>query len=320
MGERGATPPNARRHPARFVGAGAGAATAAVALLMLTAPLAGAATTITAPYAHSLSATFKEKSIYGYCATTANVYGTSWNPTTGHVHGVAAASSKACARPPLGVTYSSADVYDYVTVWVPITVASGSHNISVSTSYAYTLRGSVPSLAACPLAPNVHGQPTSSFCAYSILAGAYWQETLYDATNGSTLASGNSYVTAAENDSYALDYSYCTGNGSCGTSNYTYGCSSVYYYAPCSPWGARATGTNTTWIDTGANCLYRYGGTCYLWYNWTLNGKHHYYVEMSFEMYAYTYMQGLAGRTASAGINAATGTNTGFKVSSITVH
>ncbi|HZY69823.1 MAG TPA: hypothetical protein VFF67_02445 [Thermoplasmata archaeon] len=319
MREWGATSPNTARRVTRFLGASATAATLAVTLLMLTAPLAGASTTTTAPYAHTLSSTFKSKSSYGYCLTTASSHGTQWNPTTGHVRGVASSSAKSCVAPPLGASYSSANIYDYITVWIPIAVGNGGHNVSVTTSYAYTLTGSFPSLAACPLAANLHGQPTSSFCSYSILAGAYWQQALYDATNKSSLYGGNSYVSAPENYAYALDYSYCSGNGTCGTANYTYSCGSPYYYVPCSAWGTRATGTNTTWIDTGANCLYRYAGTCYYWSNWTLNAKHHYYVELSFEIYAGAYMQGLAGKTAAAGIDAAIGTNTGFKVASVAV-
>ncbi|HZY69822.1 MAG TPA: hypothetical protein VFF67_02440 [Thermoplasmata archaeon] len=289
-----------------------------MALLMVLSPLAGASTTCSAPFAHTHTSPTKLHYVTASCLAQGLMYDDHWNASTGNVRGIVSGYGKSCQGVPAGYGYALVDTVELFTVLFPIAVTNGNHNVSVSTSYALTLMGKFSGSPTCAPAPKVPGQQSYHDCSYGISAFTYLQEYLYDATNGTFLYSDHSFVSGPQNNSYVADYSYCTTSGTCSWVNYSTGCNSNY--STCVPWGSKATGMTATWINTGANCLYRYAGQCYYWCNQTLNSKHRYFVDMTFEISSDTSISGYApGRSASTEVNGATGGSTGWTVNSITV-
>ncbi|HZY69518.1 MAG TPA: hypothetical protein VFF67_00875 [Thermoplasmata archaeon] len=310
---------NEHRHR-RWVGYGAVGAAGAVALLMALSSMAGAVTphVFTAPYKHTAVVIYRSASISGNCPSSAGVSAQHWIPKTGNVTGLAAASANSCVTNPVGNGYTSGYTFAETDVYFPIKVANGAHNLSVNTSFDFTLIVKKAGNFACGLAPNVPGTYTYRGCYYDVSVGSSWRMELYDATNFSFLYGSHDYVNGPANYSFGSNYSYCNGAGSCSSSNYSSSCPATNYQ--CVPAGTMAMGSNDTWIDTGANCAYSYAGHCYSWHNWTLNGTHKYWIAIYFDFYADAYLAGYGkGQAVAVTFNGATLGNTGWKITSVTV-
>ncbi|HZY69830.1 MAG TPA: hypothetical protein VFF67_02480 [Thermoplasmata archaeon] len=301
--------------------ASAGAAVA-VALLMAASPLAGALKphVIVPPYKGSTSVVYRSVSSYGSCKSSVALTGVHWVPKTGNATGFGYASAKGCATPPIGNGNSQGYTSAEFEIGIPIKVATNlGHNISVDVSYVYTVIATVTGKASCPVAKNVPGVYTYSDCSVYASAGSSVSMEFWDQTNGSFLYGQNDYAYLPQNYSQVYNYSYCNGAGTCYNYNSTYACHNSTY-SVCVPSGTRATGSNTTWINTGRNCEYGYNGFCYYWRNWTLNSSHKYWVieYVNFDANADIYGYG-AGHGALATVNGATLGNSGWRIASVTV-
>jgi len=309
---------------ARYGSWGGGGAAIAVALLMAFSQGAGAVTphvhVYAAPYTHTKAILSKSTSTSGTCPSTAKLSGWAWAPTTGFLTGSGGSSAKGCATPPFGNGYAYSSAYGSAMIAFPVAVSTGSHNFTVNTAYHITVTAAGTGTWTCKAATNSPGHYTSNSCYWSVDAYTSWNFELFDASNQTYLYGSHASVAGPTNYSSFSAYSTCNGFGNCTWSNYTYGCSSLYYYQDCVPSGTTASGTNASWLNTGANCGYSYAGYCYYWNNLTLNHTHHYYVVLFVSASAYTDTSNYgAGNVAMASVNGATLGNTGWKVSSIVV-
>ncbi|HZY69717.1 MAG TPA: hypothetical protein VFF67_01905 [Thermoplasmata archaeon] len=294
----------------------------AIAVLMAGSPVAGAfkPRVFVAPFTGTLAIPSNSVSASGSCKSTASLKSEAWVPSTGNVTALVSTSAKGCSTGLLGNGYAYANAGANIQLYFPVKVATGGHNFSVKSSYAITLTTAIAGSYICPSAPYITGTYTYSDCSYSMSASTSMYMQLWDATNQSYLYSMTDNVQGPQWYTSGYNYSSCNGQGSCYSNGGNNSCSSTYYYAHCSPSGVQATGTNTTWINSGDDCGYGYSGHCYYWHNWTLNSSHKYWVVISFSMYAYSDMYGYsATHSVAASVNAANGGNTGWKVVSITV-
>jgi hypothetical protein len=309
---------------ARYGSWGGGGAAIAVALLMAFSQGAGAVTphvhVYAAPYTHTKALTYKSVSTSGTCPATAKLSGWAWAPTTGFITGSASGSAKACSNAPLGNGNAYGSAYGEETVAFPVAVTTGSHNFTVNTAYHITITAAGTGTWMCKAATNSPGHYTYNSCSWYVDAYTSWNFELFDATNQTYLYGSHAGVSGPENYTDFYADSSCNGLGNCTWYNSSYGCSNLYYYSDCVPSGTTASGTNASWLNTGANCGYSYAGHCYSWQNWTLNHTHHYYIVLYVYASAYgsTYNYP-AGNVAMASVNGATLGNTGWKVSSIVV-
>ncbi len=304
-------------------GTGAGAAGAvAVALLLAIAPgaLARTPTTVAAPYTGSTVSFSNSTSAYGTCASSAKLSSLAWSATTGVATAVATAKASGCATPPLGDGDSSSDSGTGAEIAIPVHVAAGAHNFTLAASYAYTIDASATGHYACARAHLVAGTFTENDCSWDVRGSATWSFELYDATNGSALPGANTAVTGPQNFTQQANDSVCNGVATCTWSNGTSYCTDGMSYTNCVPAGTANTGTSSSWLNTGKNCASAYMGSCLTWKNWTLVGSHHYWllvmidIEVSADVSNYP-----GGHAAMASLNAATGGNTGWKISSVKV-
>lgn len=243
---------------------GAGTVGAAVALVVVLSigPLAGASRTQLAPYTHTTSTITQGAYRFGSCRATGLISKPTWLPTTGNVTGIAASAAKSCKYGPAGNGYATVHTVAEFDVWLPLHVRSGAHNVSVGISYALSVRGSVTGAAICPLPAQTPGKYTYSDCSYTMSASSQWGQEIFDATNGSVLFGDHANVQGPENSSTQSNDSYCNGSGTCSTTNSSSTCSGASSYTNCVAWGSSVAGANTTWIDTGRNCLYLVNGRC----------------------------------------------------------
>lgn len=307
----------------RAAAIGATGVVVAIALLMVASPFAGAfkPRVFTAPFTGALSVPSNSISASGNCKSTASLKSEAWVPATGNVTALVASTAKGCTTGFLGngnaYSYASANLQ----VFFPVKVGTGGHNFSVAESYAVTITVTVTGAYSCPIAQFVGGTYTYSDCSYYANAATSMNLQLWDETNQSYLYSSHDSVQGPQYFASGYNYSSCDGRSSCYQSSSNSSCSSTYYYyTNCAPSGKQVTGANSTWINTGNNCLDLYYGHCYYWHNWTLNSSHKYWVVMNFDMYASASMYGYsAAHSIAATINAATGGNSGWKVKSITV-
>lgn len=320
MGEGTAKTSNGYRRRGRLAGYGTIGVAAAAALLMVLSPLAGASVTKTPPFKGTVSLISKSTSIGGTCKSAALAKALHWVPKTGNVTGWVAAGAKSCTTF-FGNGYADAYAGGTVTVGLPLHFkASGAHNLSVASSLAATITAAWTGAPSCPMAMLISGTYTYSDCFADISAGTSLYMQVYDKTNNTYLYGDYHHTSVNFNNySYVSNYSSCNGT-TCYSSNYSFSCSNLYYYAGCVPSGSPISSTNTTWINTGANCGYSYAGHCYSWNNWTLNASHSLWVVLSFTFYASVYISGFpSGLTGLASSNGATLGNTGWKVTGLTI-
>ncbi|HZY69824.1 MAG TPA: hypothetical protein VFF67_02450 [Thermoplasmata archaeon] len=319
MGEGIAKTSNGYRRRGRLAGYGTIGVAAAAALLMVLSPLAGASVTKTPPFKGTVYVIAPSTSTGGSCKSAALAKALHWVPKTGNVTGWVAAGGKSCTTF-FGNGYSSGSAYGNVIVGLPLHFkVNGAHNFSVATSLAATLTDAWTGTPSCPLAVLHSGTYTYSSCYADIAAGTSMVMSIYDKTNNSYLY-GNYKNTEVfwNNYSYISNYSSCY--SSCSSYNYSYSCSNAYGYNGCVPSGTAISATNTSWLNTGANCGYSYAGHCYYWTNWTLNASHSLWVVLSFSFDAYVYEYGYpAGLVGVASLNAATLGNAGWKVTGLTI-
>jgi len=292
---------------------------------MALSPGAGAVTphatvTHTAPYTGTHASISKSTSTYGSCTASGKLTSLKWVPTTGNLTGVASGKGSGCATPPFGDGSASGSASATIDVAFPWHVTSGGHNITVDTSYMYKVTAAFTGHLGCKAAVNVPGHYTYNSCSISASAGASWGFELYDATNNSYLSGSHTSVTGPQNYTDVYNDSSCNGLGTCTWYNSTYGCSGLYYYANCVPSGTTATGFNSSWLNTSANCQYSSLGHCYSWYNWTLVGTDSYWVVVYLSFSAYASIYGYAAaHSATASLNGGSLGLTGWKVTSIAV-
>ncbi|HZY70150.1 MAG TPA: hypothetical protein VFF67_04125 [Thermoplasmata archaeon] len=245
-------------------------------------------------------------------------------PNTGNVTGVANSASNGCGVL-AGYGIASASTSAFWQIAIPIKVASGAHIFSVAFSYDYTLVASFSAGASsCPLAKNVPGIHTSSYCSWGVGAGSNVGMEIYDQTNNSYLYGGYDSAGLPQNYSYASTTSYCNGSGTCSSSNYSLSCSnSIYYHRSfCAPSGTTAKGSNTTYINSGDNCWYWNTWRVHLHscFNWTMNGSHKLWILAFVDVYTFAELYNYGtGSSALATVNGATLRNIGWKVISVTV-
>ncbi|HZY69958.1 MAG TPA: hypothetical protein VFF67_03140 [Thermoplasmata archaeon] len=294
---------------------------AALAILSAAAPLVGASQTLAPPFRHTLALQTKTIQLAGSCPDGASLSKVKWVPTTGNMTGLATASARSCGVGPYGNGYANVFARNQLYVLFPLHVTSGVHNVSVSISFSSSVYGTVAGTPKCPYAVNVPGKYSYGYCNYDIAAELNWGEVIFDATNSSSLTSVYSSVVGPENFSSQYNDSYCNGNGGCYFSNGSSACiPSPYYYTHCVPWGSAQSGTNTTWINTGNNCVSLYNhGHCGYWNNWTLNGSHSLWVEVAFVSSVWASVYGYPGLHVSAQCNSASLGNTGWKITSVKV-
>lgn len=296
-------------------------AAATVTLLIALAPLAGASTKI-APYNHTVATQTRGQYQSGSCAHSVSLPSAKWVPKTGNLTASSAVTAKSCVYGLFGNGGATLSASNYFQIMFPLKVRSGGHNVSVRASYSQTLNRTITGTPTCPHAKNVPGSHTSETCAYVMSATSGWGEFIYDATNQSYLYGGsNDAVQGTQNYTFVGNVSSCNGSGSCSYYNSSYGCASIsYYFSNCVPWGSHHNGTNTTWINTGRNCGFAYGGRCHYWDNWTLNGSHSLWVVEWFDYEVYVSSGGYnPGLTISVQLNAATLGNLGWRINSISV-
>ncbi|HZY69825.1 MAG TPA: hypothetical protein VFF67_02455 [Thermoplasmata archaeon] len=293
----------------------------AIALLMALSPIAGALKphTISPPYKGTAANVSKNVYTYGNCKSSGALTAVHWIPKTGNITGFAYAAAKGCTVVPTGPGSASISNGASVGVAIPVKVYTNTgHNFSVNWSYVYSLIASFTGGFNCPVAK---APGTYSDCSIDVSTYVEFSMELYDQTNNSYLGSSHSYVQGPENYSYISNYSYCSTTGTCYNYNYSNFCGQYkYYYQNCAPSGTMATGTNTTWVNTGANCYYFYAGKCGYWHNWTLNTSHKYWILNSVYFSAYAGIYGYnQTHTATASVNGATLGNTGWRITSVTV-
>ncbi|HZY69826.1 MAG TPA: hypothetical protein VFF67_02460 [Thermoplasmata archaeon] len=324
MGAMKTMKPNGYRRIGRFAAYGSAGTAIAVALLMAAMPMAGALKphTILPPYKGTAASVSKYQYSSGNCKSSSALTGMHWVPKTGNVTGFVYAAGKGCTVVPTGNGYSYVSNQATVQVGIPVKVYTNTaHNFSVNWSYALTIIASMTGTASCPAAKPVPGTFTYSYCSLDASASSFVYQYLYDATNNTILSGGNSYVNGPTNYTYVYNDSYCYSTGTCYNYNGTSFCGQYkYYYQNCVASGSQASGSNTTWVNTGSNCGYSYAGHCYYWHNWTLNSSHKYWILAQVYFDAYASVSGYgAGHGAIASVNAVTLGNTGWKINSVTV-
>lgn len=294
----------------------------AIAILMTLTPIASALTprTATAPYKNTQFYQAKGLSSYGTCKATTSVTSAAWVPKTGNVTAVAGATAKGCTMPwgnGIAQTYAS----DYMQVLIPFKIYKSTHfNLSVNISFSLTLARSSVGSFACPRAINMPKMYTSNYCTNYTSVGSSWGFQLYDQTNNTFLGGPNDNVVGPQNYTNEYNSSYCS-SGSCYYNNRTSECiNSASYFGNCVPWNTPQSGSNTTWINTGANCASSSSGHCYTWNNWTLNPSDKFFFDVWFNFWAQSNLVGYPGGNSihTAMVAAGLG-NVGWKITSVTV-
>ncbi|HZY70536.1 MAG TPA: hypothetical protein VFF67_06135 [Thermoplasmata archaeon] len=284
--------------------------------------MANASVTKSAPYLRTTSLQTKHHYTIGPCAATAYSKA-AWSSVTGNVTGLVSTSSKTCATRPYGTAGSMGYSEDYLQIAIPINIKHGGHNFTVNISYALSVIASFNGSLYCAPTVNTPGLFTAKQCYAQVAAETTWGILLFDATNGSTLYGDyhHSNVQGPTTFTYISNTSSCNGKGSCHYSNQSSFCTSSFYYFNCVASGAMNTGNNSTWLNSGKNCIYSYGKGCYSWQNWTLNRSHSFWVEVWFDAIAGTYVSSgyPLGLWALGEVNGATLGNTGWKITSVTV-
>lgn len=312
------------RQYARWAEGGMAGAIAAVILLLAPCAASGQlkSSTMTPPYKGAAASETKVLSISGPCKTTAALTALHWLPKHANITSVASASAKGCGTPPTGGGYSWAYVFAIWQLAIPVRVnTSAPHNFSAKFAFDYTPVTALAGVPTCPAAKPSPGSSTYSACWENAVAGSTMGLQLYDATNRTLLDRGWSYFFGPYNSTYFENFSSCTPAGAC-TSSYSsaYCASSSVYPFDCVPSGTPASGSNSTYLNTGDNCGSAFGPWCFSWQNWTLNRSHSYWAIAIVEVFVFVDVGGYGpGHSAIASVNGATFGNRGWRVTSLTV-
>ncbi|HZY71409.1 MAG TPA: hypothetical protein VFF67_10595 [Thermoplasmata archaeon] len=279
-----------------------------MSLVLLVAPSVGAFRphTYVAPYRGTAATPLNSVSTGGRCHSAAVVTSQHWLPKTGNATSLTTAITHGCASTALGTAYGYGTAYGELQVLWPFTVVTGTHNFTVNVSYAFTIQMPTVGSFSCRQAKNVPGQYTYSYCAFNRSATVQWGFELFDQTNGSSLSAGSATGPFFFNSSFQGNNSYCSG-GKCSSNNYSRSCSSPN---PCVAAGTLQRGTTSLFLNTRTTSP-----------GWTLNGNHKLWLVLWFSSSALIFMDGYgSGNSAGASVNAATLGNSGWQVTSITIH
>jgi hypothetical protein len=243
---------------------------------------------LSAPFSHTHAVFTPSTLSAGPCAATDRISGMSWNATSGTFDGAVVVGVRSCSAPLTGPAQAYASAAVLIMVAIPVHVHTGPHNFSLATSYDLTVVTATTGPLLCPKPSQSPGQSSSRTCFLETAATARWNFQLFDATNQTRLGGSMTAVQGPTTDLDQKNTTACNGSGSCTTTGSSSNCTVFSWaYSHCVPSGTPVTGANSTWLNTGRNCVNLYGGRCFGWENWTLNSTHQYWVLVFFQSYSW---------------------------------